>query len=202
MSRFVWGALALIAACLTTSARAADLYGSRAPLTVSRAQLGPDSWAGPYLGGATSAMPGVRSPIIRPSRPVSWAAFRPVIIGGRDMGVRYRRRHPGDRAEDTFAPWKFSNPWFGTVRGPRRFRVNNVLFFGTGGLAFGELRATTFVVTESHTNAAGRSASAPRWNSPRTGAPRSNTLCRSGQQQLRHYRGVEWLPVRLDTGRR
>ena len=52
MGRFVWGALALIAAGWTMSARAADLYGSRgAPLTFNRAQLGPDSWAGPYLGG-------------------------------------------------------------------------------------------------------------------------------------------------------
>ena len=31
--------------------------------------------------------------------------------------------------------------------------LNNILFFGTGGLAFGELRATTFGVSESHTNA-------------------------------------------------
>ena len=36
MSRFVWGALALIAADWTTSARAADLYGSRAPYTVNQ----------------------------------------------------------------------------------------------------------------------------------------------------------------------
>ena len=28
-----------------------------------------------------------------------------------------------------------------------------LLFFGTGGLAFGELRATTFGLSESHTNA-------------------------------------------------
>ena len=33
MSRFVLGALALIAAGWTMSARAADLYGSRAPIT-------------------------------------------------------------------------------------------------------------------------------------------------------------------------
>jgi len=55
--------------------------------------------------------------------------------------------------ETSFAPWKFSNPWFGTVRGRAGFAFNNILFFGTGGLAFGELRATTFGVSESHTNA-------------------------------------------------
>ena len=56
-------------------------------------------------------------------------------------------------AEETFAPWKFSNPWFGTVRGRAGYALNNILFFGTGGLAFGELRATTFGASEAHTNA-------------------------------------------------
>ena len=50
MSRFVLGALALIAAGWTMSARAADLYGSRAPYTVNQ-PLNAYSWAGPYLGG-------------------------------------------------------------------------------------------------------------------------------------------------------
>jgi len=55
-------------------------------------------------------------------------------------------------AEDTFAPWKFSNPWFGTVRGRVGYALNNVLFYGTGGLAFGELRGETFGLSETHTN--------------------------------------------------
>ena len=61
-------------------------------------------------------------------------------------------------------------PWFGTVRGRVGFSFNNVLFFGTGGLAFGELRATTFGVTESHTNAGwtlgagAEMAFAPNWS--------------------------------------
>ena len=56
-------------------------------------------------------------------------------------------------ADDTFAPWKFSNPWFGTVRGRVGYAFNNILFYGTGGLAFGELRGETFGLSESHTNA-------------------------------------------------
>ena len=35
-------------------------------------------------------------------------------------------------ANDTFAPWKFSNPWFGTVRGRAGYALNNVLFYGPG----------------------------------------------------------------------
>jgi outer membrane immunogenic protein len=56
-------------------------------------------------------------------------------------------------ADDTFAPWKFSNPWFGTVRGRVGYAFNNIMFFGTGGLAFGELRGETFGLSESHTKA-------------------------------------------------
>ena len=54
-------------------------------------------------------------------------------------------------ADDTFAPWKFSNPWFGTARGRVGYAFNNVLFYGTGGLAFGELKGETFGLSESHT---------------------------------------------------
>jgi outer membrane immunogenic protein len=42
-------------------------------------------------------------------------------------------------ADDTFAPWKFSNPWFGTLRGRAGYALNNILFYGTGGLAYGGL---------------------------------------------------------------
>ena len=43
-------------------------------------------------------------------------------------------------AEDRFAPWKFSNPWFGTLRGRGGYALNNILFYGTVGLAYGTLR--------------------------------------------------------------
>jgi outer membrane immunogenic protein len=43
----------------------------------------------------------------------------------------------GSGADDTFAPWKFSNPWFGTLRGRAGFALNNILVYGTAGLAYG-----------------------------------------------------------------
>lgn len=46
-------------------------------------------------------------------------------------------------ADDTFAPYKFSNPWFGTVRGRVGYAFDKVLAYATGGLAFGDLVATT-----------------------------------------------------------
>src|SRR6267142_496513 len=40
-------------------------------------------------------------------------------------------------ANDTFAAWKFSNPWFGTLRGRAGYAMNNVLLYATFGLAYG-----------------------------------------------------------------
>jgi outer membrane immunogenic protein len=58
-------------------------------------------------------------------------------------------------ADDVFAPWKFSNPWFGTLRGRGGFLLNSTaLFYGTVGLAYGTLRAQSTLtgVTESRTS--------------------------------------------------
>lgn len=40
-------------------------------------------------------------------------------------------------ANDVFADYKFSNPWFGTMRGRGGFAFNNMLLYGTLGLALG-----------------------------------------------------------------
>ena len=54
-------------------------------------------------------------------------------------------------ADDTFAPYKFSNPWFGTVRGRAGYAINNILFYGTFGLAYGDLKAEIAGLDESRT---------------------------------------------------
>ena len=55
-------------------------------------------------------------------------------------------------ADDTFAPWKFSNPWFGTLRGRAGFALNNILFYGTLGLAYGGTRRRTRRLDETQTH--------------------------------------------------
>ncbi|GMO44073.1 porin family protein [Bradyrhizobium sp. TM233] len=147
------GAAALVAAGWTASAEAADLnYGQRAPYTVNQ-PLNAYSWAGPYLGGNIGYEWG--SVDNNPSKPSGF-------VGGIQAGYNFQNGPfvfgvEGDiqaaGADDTFAPWKFSNPWFGTLRGRAGYAFSNILFYGTAGLAFGELRAQTFGWTESHTTA-------------------------------------------------
>ncbi|WP_167407200.1 outer membrane protein [Bradyrhizobium forestalis] len=153
MKRLVVGAAALVAAGWTASAEAADLnYGQRAPYTVNQ-PLNAYSWAGPYLGGNIGYEWG--SVDNNPTKPSGF-------VGGVQAGYNFQNGPwvfgvEGDiqaaGADDTFAPWKFSNPWFGTLRGRAGYAFSNVLFYGTAGLAFGELRGQTFGWTESHTTA-------------------------------------------------
>ena len=151
MSRIALGAVALISA--VSSVQAADLpYESRAPYTVNQ-PLNVYSWAGPYLGGNLGWNWG--SVDNNPTKPSGF-------VGGAQAGYNWQTGPwvfgiEGDLqatgASDTFAPWKFSNPWFGTVRGRAGYAFSNILFYGTAGLAFGELQGQTFGLTESHTNA-------------------------------------------------
>jgi|SRR5690349_17636249 len=152
MSRILLGVAALIGASWAASAEAADLpYGSRAPYTVNQ-PLNYYSWAGPYLGGNIGwAWGSVDNNVTRPSG----------FVGGAQAGYNFQSGPwvfgiEGDLqatgASDTFAPWKFSNPWFGTVRGRGGYAFNNIFFYGTAGLAFGELIGQTFGASENHTN--------------------------------------------------
>src|SRR5262245_60391330 len=150
MTRFVVGALALFAAGWSIQAEAADFSY---PITVSTYR-----WVGPYLGGNFGyAWGSVDNAWAKPSG----------FVGGVQAGYNFQNGPwvfgveadiQGSNANDTFANWKFSNPWFGTVRGRGGYAFNsgyasnNVLFYGTLGLAFGQLRAATFGLTESHTN--------------------------------------------------
>ena len=159
MSRIALGAAALMAATWMASVEAADLYyGSRAPspaYTVYQPLNNIYSWAGLYLGGNLGwAWGSVDNSVTRPSG----------FVGGAQAGYNFQTGSSpwvfgveGDLqatgASDTFAPWKFSNPWFGTVRGRAGYAFNNILFYGTAGLAFGELRGETFGLSETHTNA-------------------------------------------------
>ena len=129
MNRLVLGAVALTAAGWTASAQAADL-----PYSAYTANPPPGgfSWARPYIGGNLGyAWGSVDNNLTRPSG----------LSGGVQAGYNWQTGSwvfgvEGDiqatGAEDTFAPWKFSNPWFGTVRGRVGYALSNILLYGTG----------------------------------------------------------------------
>jgi outer membrane immunogenic protein len=145
-------ALAIASAISGVSAEAADMYGRRGPYTVQQ-PLNVYSWAGPYIGGNVGYQWGeISNNGADPSGITggiqggyNWQVGQFVFGGEADIQL--------SGASDTFAAWKFSNPWFGTLRGRAGFAMNNILIYGTGGLAFGSVRAQALNLTETQSAA-------------------------------------------------
>jgi outer membrane immunogenic protein len=139
------------ASVVATPALAADFPAS--PYYTAPQAYSAYSWAGPYVGGTLGYEWGDVSN--NPTRPSG-------VAGGIEGGFNWQHGnfvYGGEAdfnlsgAEDTFAPWQFSNPWFGTLRGRAGVAVGNVLIYGTAGLAYGELTANTAGnLSESHTS--------------------------------------------------
>ncbi len=147
-------ATATILAAGATAAQAADMgyYGSRTPYTVNQ-PLNAFSWAGPYLGGNLGyAFGNVTNNITKPSGfsggvqgGYNWQSG--AIVFGLEGDIQF------STADDTFAPYKFSNPWFGTARGRVGYALSDILLYATGGLAFGQLKGQNLLATETHNSA-------------------------------------------------
>jgi outer membrane immunogenic protein len=163
-----FGAALILAA--TNLASAADLpvspYYAPPPEPLPPSSI----WMGPYLGATIGyEWGGVDNSRTRPSG----------VVGGIEGGYNWQRGSfvfgaeaeiDLSAADDTISPFEFSSPWFGTLRARGGVALNNVLLYGTGGLAFGDLRADSFNLTESHTTV-GWTAGAgvevlfnPRWS--------------------------------------
>ena len=123
-----------------------------APYFTAPEPLSAYSWAGPYLGATAGFEWGsVDNSGVKPSG----------IAGGIEGGYnwQYGAFVAGGEtdiqlsgADDTLSPFEFSNPWFGTLRGRAGVALNNVLLFGTAGLAYGDIRADSALLSESHTS--------------------------------------------------
>ncbi len=135
------------------TATAADLprgpmpYYSPAP-----APVGLYNWGGFYAGANAGYEWGkITNTSVSPSG----------LVGGLQAGYNWQSGQfvfgaetdlQASGADDTFAPYKFSNPWFGTLRGRAGFALNNILFYGTLGLAYGGLKGSTGGLDESKTH--------------------------------------------------
>ena len=150
MKKVLLAASAIAMSAAAGSAAAADLPrgpNPYSPMPMARTY----NWAGAYAGLNLGYDWGkVTSSAINPSG----------LAGGGQLGYNWQTGQlvfgvetdiQITGADDTFAPWKFSNPWFGTLRGRVGYAINNVLLYGTFGLAYGDLKGEMFGLTETKT---------------------------------------------------
>ncbi len=144
-------AMAIVSMTAAGAANAADLPRGQAPYR-SPAPSGVYNWGGAYVGANVGYTWGrVTNLNVSPSG----------LEGGVQAGYNFQSGNfvfGGETdlqisgADDTFAPFKFSNPWFGTLRFRAGYAMNNILFYGTGGLAYGTIKGESFGLAETKTH--------------------------------------------------
>jgi outer membrane immunogenic protein len=140
-----------VATAASGAAFAADIVRGPTPY-YSQPAPASFNWTGPYAGlNAGYEWGTITNSPIDPSglqggvqAGYNWQSGQFVFGGEADIQL--------SGADDTFAPYKFSNPWFGTLRGRAGWALNNILFYGTFGLAFGGIKGEIFGLDESKTH--------------------------------------------------
>jgi outer membrane immunogenic protein len=133
------------------AARAADVIpGISRPYAAPAPAYAAYNWMGFYIGGNL----GYQWGDIAPADPSGGAfglqagynwQYGQLVIGA-ETDVQW------SNAEDTVAPVKFANTWFGTLRGRVGYAMNNVLAYGTGGFAYGGVELSSDGVSQSQTH--------------------------------------------------
>jgi outer membrane immunogenic protein len=150
---------ALAAALLALAAGSASAADIPPSPYVATMQAGTYYWQGPYVGANLGYQWGS----------ISNNSANPTgVFGGIQAGYNFQNGQfvfGGETdlqlsgSDDVFAPWKFSNPWFGTLRGRAGVALNNVMFYGTLGIAYGGLTVQSTIngvsETKSHIGWAG-----------------------------------------------
>ena len=150
MKKTVWAMTLAAAVAASGAAMAADIANGPRPYYSAPAPTY-YNWAGLYGGVNLGYEWGhVTSSSVDPTG----------IAGGAQLGYNWQWNHfvlgaetdiQASAADDTFAPWKFSNPWFGTLRGRAGYALNNILFYGTLGFAYGGLDGQLNSLSEDKT---------------------------------------------------
>lgn len=141
----------ILATTLAGTAAAADIQRGPAPY-YSAAPTGSFNWTGPYAGVNLGYDWGkITNSVLSPSGVAgglqggyNWQSGQFVFGAETDLQIT--------GADDTFAPYKFSNPWFGTLRGRGGFAYNNMLIYATLGLAYGGLKGELAGLSEDKTH--------------------------------------------------
>ena len=151
MKKTIFAATVATMAVVSGAAIAADLPRNSPAPYYSPAPAVLYNWTGPYAGLNIGYEWGkVTNTVGRPSG----------IAGGGQFGYNWQSGQfvfGGETdiqfsgADDTFAPWKFSNPWFGTLRARAGVAFNNVLLYATLGLAYGSLKGQLLGLDETKT---------------------------------------------------
>ena len=155
MKKTIIAAMAITASA--ASAGAADIPGYSPsypyPSPYPAPPIAVYGWIGPYLGfNVGGQWTSVTNSSANPTG----------IAGGAQVGYNWQTGQfvygmewdiQASSADDMFGAYKFSNPWFGTVRGRAGFvTFNNILLYGTIGLAYGGGHIEVSGFSESHTH--------------------------------------------------
>lgn len=141
-------AVAIILTLAASAARAADLPRIVSPPAPSAAY----DWTGPYVGVNLGYQWGSAT-----NSGASPSGFMGGFQGGYNWQLgQFVLGLEGDlqasAADDLFAAWRFSNPWFGTVRGRAGYTMSNVMFYASFGLAYGGGTVQLGGLSESNTH--------------------------------------------------
>jgi outer membrane immunogenic protein len=144
-----FGVATLAAAPIASTA--ADIMRGPQPYYSSPPPMNYYNWAGFYAGLNAGYELG---------KVTNFGADPSGIAGGAQVGFNWQSGQfvfggeadvQASGADDTFAAYKFSNPWFGTLRVRLGYALNNILLYGTGGFAFGDLTGDLGPLSETHT---------------------------------------------------
>jgi outer membrane immunogenic protein len=144
MHRICRALLGVAGALVALPAVAADL--SIGPMSYAA----PSPWFGPYAGlnlgyewGSVTQLPLSPAGLIGGAQAgYNWQSGELVLGAETDLQL--------SEANETFAAYQFSNPWFGTLRGRAGLAFSNVLLYATAGLAYGEGKLDFAGLTETH----------------------------------------------------
>jgi outer membrane immunogenic protein len=151
MSKKAIALAALAAASMIGAAHAADLSGISRPFAAPAPAYAVYNWMGPYIGAnagyqwgnVTHSRTDPAGGVVGGQVGYNWQSGQ--LVFGVETDMQW------SNADDVVAPEKFSNSWFGTARGRIGYAMNNVLAYGTGGLAYGNLELRTAGLSESKT---------------------------------------------------